>query len=166
VGFGSVGDPATAEQTTRLVITALERAGQRGVLATGWSGLSQVDHLPNSIFILKQAPHTWLFPRMAAVVHHGGAGTTAAGFRAGVPGVIIPAGNDQPAWAQRAYELGVGARPIPRKALTAEKLAGAILSALKPETVVSARELGAKIAAERGAEAAAQIILAGVGGKG
>ncbi len=163
VGFGSVGDPASAERTTRLVMAALPRAGQRGVLATGWSGMSRVDKVPDSIFILKQAPHAWLFPRMAAVVHHGGAGTTAAGLRAGVPSVVIPSGNDQPAWARRVYELGVGVSPIPRRVLTAEKLADGILSALKPETVEAARELGARIAAERGSQAAAQIILECVG---
>jgi sterol 3beta-glucosyltransferase len=81
VGFGSIGDPALADQTTKLVMDALKRSGQRGVLATGWSGISKIDHLPEEFFMLESVPHSWLFPRMAAVVHHGGAGTTAAGLR-------------------------------------------------------------------------------------
>ena len=132
VGFGSIGDPSAAEQTTRLVIQALQLAGQRGVLATGWNGMAQLDTLPQEIFMLESAPHAWLFPRMAAVVHHGGAGTTAAGLRAGVPAVIIPSGLDQFAWARRLHELGASSTPLPRKSLTAEVLAAAIRSALQP----------------------------------
>ncbi len=160
VGFGSVADPAESARTTELVIAALRRAGQRGVLASGWNGMSTREPLPKDIFMLESAPHAWLFPRMAAVVHHGGAGTTAAGFRAGVPAVIIPHGNDQFAWGQRAYELGVAAKPIPRKKLTAGNLAEAIQFVLKSKVCEAANRLGAKIQAENGAEAAAHIILA------
>ena len=158
IGFGSVGDPKLAVQTTQLAIEALTRCGQRGVLATGWSGMAHIDNLPNDIFILENAPHAWLFPRMAAVVHHGGAGTTAAGLRAGVPGIIIPSGNDQFAWGRRIYELGVGAKPIPRKQLSAEKLSEAIKFALTEEIKNAAKNLGAKIQAENGAEATAKMI--------
>ncbi len=157
-GFGSIGDPDQAVQTTRLVIEALQSAGQRGVLATGWSGMAKLERLPESIFMLESAPHSWLFPRMAAVVHHGGAGTTAAGLRAGVPSVIVPYGNDTPAWGQRVYELGVGARPVQRQSLTAERLAQAIQFALSPEIRNAAAALGEKIRAENGAETAAYII--------
>lgn len=115
VGFGSLGDPTKADQTTELVIDALKRSGQRGVLATGWSGMTKLDTLPNNIFMLECAPHAWLFPRMSVVVHHGGAGTTAAGLRAGVPSILIPHANDQFAWGRRVHELGAGAKPIPRK---------------------------------------------------
>ena len=158
VGFGSVGNSKTAEQTTALVIETLKRSGQRGVLATGWSGMSMRKDLPENIFMLESAPHSWLFPRMAAVVHHGGAGTTAAGLRAGVPAVVVPSGNDQPAWGRRVYELGVGSKPIPRKKLTAENLSSAIQFALTPEVKDKARELGARIQSENGVKAAAKII--------
>ena len=158
VGFGSVGDPAEAAQTAKLVAEALRLSGQRGILATGWQGAAS-EPLPENIFTLESAPHAWLFPRMAAVVHHGGAGTTAAGLRAGVPAVVIPHGNDQFAWARRVYELGVGAKPIPRKKLTAEKLAEAIAFVLKSDTQAAAKSLGAKIQTENGAEAAAKIIM-------
>jgi sterol 3beta-glucosyltransferase len=159
VGFGSIGDAAQARQTTELVLAALEQSGQRGVLATGWNGLLRLGNIPNGIFILESAPHSWLFPSMAAVVHHGGAGTTAAGLRAGVPSIIIPHGNDQFAWGQRVHELGVGAKPIPRKQLSAEKLADAIRSALGKETRDAAKDLGEKIRREDGAAAAARLIL-------
>lgn len=159
VGFGSVGDARIAAQTTALVIEALRLSGQRGVLATGWQGMAAAEQLPETICMLESAPHGWLFPRMAAVVHHGGAGTTAAGLRAGVPAAIIPHGNDQFAWGRRVYELGVGAKPVPKKRLTAENLADAIRFALREEVKTKARHLGEKINAERGAAAAASVIL-------
>jgi sterol 3beta-glucosyltransferase len=158
IGFGSVGDPALAVQTTELAIDALKRSGQRGILATGWNGMSKIDNLPEDIFILESAPHSWLFPRMAAVVHHGGAGTTAAGLRAGVPSIIIPHSNDQFAWGRRVHELGVGSN-IRRKNLTAEKLSDAITFALAEEIKETAKDLGRKIQSENGAEAAAKIIM-------
>ncbi|MCX6065831.1 MAG: glycosyltransferase [Chloroflexi bacterium] len=162
IGFGSIGDPKQATQTTQLILEALARSGERGVLATGWSGTPEGISLPESIYLLESAPHAWLFPRMAVVVHHGGAGTTAAGLRAGVPSIVIPHGNDQFAWAQRVYELGVAARPISRKKLTAENLAEAIRFVLKSEVREAAKVLGAKIREENGAETAAKIILAAV----
>ena len=89
---------------------------------------------------------------MAAVVHHGCAGTTAAGLRAGVPTIIIPHSNDQFAWGRRVYELGVGSKPIPRKNLTAEKLSDAIKIVLADEIKEAAKDLGIKIQSENGAE--------------
>lgn len=158
VGFGSLGNPTKAAQTTALVAEALQRSGQRGILATGWSGMTQLDTLPDDLFMIESAPHAWLLPKMAAVVHHGGAGTTAAGLRAGVPSVIIPHANDQFAWGRRVYELGVGAQPIPRKKLTVENLSAAIHSALNPTIQQAAKQLGEKIQSENGAETAAHII--------
>ena len=81
--------------------------------------MGEIKNLPSSIYATGNIPHAWLFERVSAVCHHGGAGTSAAGFRAGVPSVIIPFSNDQFAWAHRAYDLGVGSYPIPRKKLTA-----------------------------------------------
>ncbi len=158
VGFGSVGDATQAEQKTRLVIEALKLSGQRGVLVTGWNAMTKITDLPDSIFMLDSAPHSWLFPRMAAVVHHGGAGTTAAGFRAGVPSVILPYGNDQFAWGLRAFELGVGPKPVSQKRLSVEALAGAITTAIQPQIREAARTLGEKIRGEHGAENAVDFI--------
>lgn len=124
VGFGSMAG-RNPERTTRIVIAALQQAGLRGVLATGWGGLA-TEEVPASIHLLDQAPHDWLFPRMAAVVHHGGAGTTAAGLRAGCPTIICPFFGDQPFWGRRVHELGVGSRPVPQKRLTRDTLAAAL----------------------------------------
>ncbi len=159
VGFGSIANSASALKATQLVLQALKKSGQRGILATGWNGLSKVADLPEDVFVLESAPHSWLFPRMAAVVHHGGAGTTAAGLRAGVPNIVIPFGNDQFAWGRRVYELGVGPKHIPRKNLTAANLSGAIDHALTPVIVDSAALLGRKIRSENGVAEAAQVIL-------
>jgi sterol 3beta-glucosyltransferase len=159
IGFGSMGDSTLAVQTTELVMDALKRSGQRGILATGWSGMSKIDNIPEDIFILESAPHAWLFPKMKAVVHHGGAGTTAAGLRAGIPSIIIPNSNDQFAWGRRVYELGAGSKPIPRKKLTAEKLSDAIKCVSAKEIKDAAKDLGTKIQSENGAETAAKIII-------
>ncbi|MCA9915208.1 MAG: glycosyltransferase, partial [Anaerolineae bacterium] len=114
---------------------------------------------PETIFKLDQAPHDWLFPRMAAVVHHGGAGTTAAGLRAGKPTVITPYFGDQPFWGQRVYELGAGSEPIPQKKLTAEKLAAAIREVTtNPNIQQTAQSIGEKIHTEDGVANAVQFI--------
>ncbi|MDY6940863.1 MAG: glycosyltransferase [Cyanobacteriota bacterium] len=159
IGFGSLIDPGKAKQTTELTINALERSGQRGVLAMGWGGIVKPDTVPDNIFILESAPHAWLFPRMSAVVHHGGAGTTAAGLRAGVPSIIIPHANDQFAWGRRVWELGVGPKPIIKTQLSVENLCAAITHALTPEIKQAAKVLGEKIQSENGAETAAKIIV-------
>jgi len=156
VGFGSVTDSTRAKETLQLVIEGLRMAGCRGVLSLG--GETE-KFAAEDIFILDDVPHSWLFPQMSVVVHHGGAGTTAAGFRAGVPSVIIPHSNDQFAWGKRAYELGVASSPIPRQKLTSANLAAAIQYALKTETIQSAAMLGKKIQSENGAEIGAKIIL-------
>lgn len=158
VGFGSISDTKKAGKTTRIIVDALEISGKRGILATGWKGLSNIEKLPEEIFVLESAPHSWLFPKMAAVVHHGGAGTTAAGLRAGIPSIIIPHTNDQFGWGQRIFELGVGAKPIPRKKLSSKELAKGILYALTQEVTNSAKGLGEKIEQEKGTETAVKII--------
>lgn len=149
VGFGSIAgkDP---EAKARIVLEALAQTGQRGILASGWGGL-KADTLPASVYALEQAPHDWLFPRVKAVVHHGGAGTTAAGLRAGKPTIICPFFGDQPFWGQRVADLGVGAQPIPQKRLTVPALAAAIRTVTtSPEMQRQAAALGEKIRAEDG----------------
>lgn len=149
VGFGSMSgrDPRRLAQ---IVVDALRLAGLRGVLASGWGGLAPAA-LPETILPLDQAPHDWLFPRVAAVVHHGGAGTTAAGLRAGRPTVVCPFFGDQPFWGRRVHELGVGPAPIPQRHLTADRLAAALLEATKqPSVYRRADALGTRIRAEDG----------------
>ena len=157
VGFGSIAGRNPA-QTTQTVVGALERAGQRGVLSSGWGGL-EAARLPGTVFKLDAAPHDLLFPHMAAVVHHGGAGTTAAGLRAGKPTVVCPFFGDQPFWGARVAALGVGPAPIPQRRLTAENLAAAIRRAVTDtEMQGRAYELGVKLRAEDGVGRAVQFI--------
>jgi sterol 3beta-glucosyltransferase len=158
VGFGSMSHE-NPERQTRLALRALELSGQRGVLVTGWGGLTHPSTPPN-VFFVDNVPHAWLFPRMAAVVHHGGAGTTGAGLRAGVPNIITPfAPNDQVAWADRIVTAGVGLRLPGIKTLTAEKLAEAIQVAVTDSDLrARAAALGEKICAEDGVARAIEII--------
>ncbi|NWF69781.1 MAG: glycosyltransferase family 1 protein [Chloroflexi bacterium] len=157
IGFGSMSG-RKPEATTRLVLEALRISGQRGILATGWGGLAQSD-LPDTVYALESVPHDWLFPRVAAVVHHGGAGTTAAGLRAGVPSIIIPHFGDQPFWGQQVKRLDVGVRPIPRKELTAARLAEALTQATGDVALRQrAAVLGERIRAEDGVQNAVQLI--------
>jgi sterol 3beta-glucosyltransferase len=152
IGFGSIpsSNTTSAEETTRLVVSALAQAKQRGILLAGWGGLQQSD-VPDTVMMVESIPHSWLFPQMAAIVHHGGAGTTAASLRAGVPSLLIPVGIDQHFWAQRVVDLGVGAAPLPRGRLTASGLAQAILSAMDDQDMRSrAAKLGELIRAEDG----------------
>jgi sterol 3beta-glucosyltransferase len=149
IGFGSMTgtDP---RKMTDIVLQAVTKSNRRAVLLSGWGKIGEVN-LPDTIHTLPQAPHSWLFPRMSAVIHHGGAGTTAAGFRAGVPSVIVPHFADQPFWAKRVELLGVGPKGIMRPKLTAENLAAAIVEATtNPDMRQKAAKLGQKIRAENG----------------
>ncbi|MFZ4814082.1 MAG: glycosyltransferase [Phototrophicaceae bacterium] len=157
IGFGSMGN-RNPEQITALTLKALELSGQRGILASGWGGLSATD-LPDNVHMLASVPHSWLFPRMAAVVHHGGAGTTAAGLTAGVPSVVIPFFGDQPFWGQRVYQLGVGPKPMARQQLTAEGLAALITQAVTDGAMRGrAAALGERIRAEDGIGQAVALV--------
>jgi UDP:flavonoid glycosyltransferase YjiC (YdhE family) len=157
IGFGSMSN-RNPEETAELVIKALEMCGQRAVILSGWGGL-QTSDLPDSVFQIDTVPHSWLFQRVAAVVHHGGAGTTAAGLRAGVPSVIIPFFGDQPFWGGRVADLGVGPKPIPRKSLTPERLAQAIQEAVTDGAIrQSASNLGEMIRSENGIVNAVEMI--------
>lgn len=156
-GFGSMAG-RNPEQLAELILDALAKSGQRGVLLTGWGGL-RAGQAPDTVFVLDSAPHSWLFPRMAAVVHHGGAGTTAEGLRAGVPTVIVPFVFDQLFWGARIKALGLGPDPIPRKKLTAERLADAISRAVSDDPMRQrARLCGEAIRAEDGVGGAVDIV--------
>jgi sterol 3beta-glucosyltransferase len=157
IGFGSMGGAQSAQRAA-IILHALQLTGQRAVLASGWGGL-QANDLPATVFMLDAVPHDWLFPHMAAVVHHGGAGTTAAGLRAGKPTVICPFIADQPFWGRIVHELGVGPQPIPQKQLTAERLAAAIDQAVHDTGMRQrAADLGERIRAEDGVACAVERI--------
>ena len=120
-----VRDPV---KITTLIVEAVRRSGRRAILHAGWAGLG--GDLPAEIFPITYAPYGWLFPRMAAIVHHGGSGTTGFGFASGVPSIVVPFAFDQIYWGARAVEMGVGPKPVPFKQLTSERLAAAIHTAL------------------------------------
>ena len=159
VGFGSMTrrDPRAAAQ---MVVAALQASGQRGILLRGWGGLAP-DELPPSIHLIDGAPHDWLFPHMSAVVHHGGAGTTAAALRAGKPSLALPFFADQPFWGQRIATLGAGPAPIPQRAVTVETLAAAMRRLATDEALRRrAAALGSAIRAENGVARAVALITA------
>ena len=157
IGFGSM-IVRDAPRIVAVALEALRRSGERGVLPVGWGGLKKAD-LPEGVFAVDPLPHGWLFPRMAAVVHHGGAGTTAAGLRAGVPSILVPFMGDQFFWARRVAALGVGPPPIPRKELTADRLAYAIRLATTHRPMRGrAAALGERIRTEDGIGRAVSLI--------
>lgn len=156
VGFGSM-PIADAAALTDVVVQALNASGRRGLLAAGWGGLGG-RAFPANVHLLDSAPHDQLFPQMSIVVHHGGAGTTAAGLRAGKPTVICPFFGDQSFWGRRVAMLGAGPPPLPARHLSSQRLAAALDAANAGGVRASARRLGEKISAERGIEAAVAFI--------
>lgn len=156
VGFGSMPSE-DGERLAREAVAGLRRAGTRGVLATGWGGLKAAEGEADML-VIEGAPHSWLFPRCAAVVHHGGAGTTHEGLRWGRPSVICPVFGDQPFWARRVAEVGAGAEPLPMKRFTADALAERLQVALSETVRARAEDLGEQVRAEAGVAAAADAV--------
>jgi len=158
IGFGSaVGtDPA---RLGAQVAGAVREAGVRAVVATGWGGMADVGG--RDTLVVERAPHRWLFPRVAAVVHHGGAGTTAAGLLAGRPTVVCPFQGDQHFWGAAVRRSGAGPAPLPVGRLTAGRLAAAIRTAVEdPGIHARAAALGQRIGGEDGTGRAAEEIEA------
>ncbi|MFI9847618.1 glycosyltransferase [Nonomuraea sp. NPDC051941] len=157
VGFGSMAG-ADPRRVGRVVREAIRLAGVRAVLVSGWGGI-QLDDLPENVLLLDQAPHGWLFPQMAAIVHHGGSGTTGAALTAGRPQVVCPFVADQPFWAARMHAAGVAPPPQPQRHLTSQGLAAAIRVAVTDQALAErAESLGRRIAAEDGVTAAVTIL--------
>jgi sterol 3beta-glucosyltransferase len=153
IGFGSMAGPDPAA-TTRTMLAAVAESGMRAILAAGWGGLAP-ERLPDSVMAIDEVPHDLLFPHVAAVVHHGGAGTTGAAAAAGRPQVICPFVADQPFWGRRMHALGVAPAPIHQNHLTAERLAAALTHAVTDAAIChTAAELGTRISTEHGAAAA------------
>ncbi|MBO2452893.1 glycosyltransferase family 1 protein [Actinomadura barringtoniae] len=152
VGFGSMR-PKDPAMTDRVVRTALRLAGVRGIVQ------GDPETSDERVFAVRDVPHSWLFPRMAAVVHHGGAGTTAAGLRAGVPSVITPFFGDQPYWGERVTALGAGPKPVPFASMTVPRLARAVRQAVGSQDIAErAAEVGRRISAEDGVAKACALL--------
>ncbi|KAI5084585.1 hypothetical protein GOP47_0000754 [Adiantum capillus-veneris] len=149
VGFGSlpVEDP---EGMTQIIVDALKQTCQRGIIDKGWGGIGALKDPSDSIYLLENCPHDWLFPQCAAVVHHGGAGTTAAGLRAACPTTIVPFFGDQPFWGDRVHAKGVGPTPIPVGQFSLDKLVHAMNFMRDPEVKQRAVELAHAMEHENG----------------
>jgi sterol 3beta-glucosyltransferase len=155
VGFGAPRE-VTSRATRSLVLEALAQAGQRGVVLDSTTGPSPTT---DQVYFVEDVPFDWLFPNVAAVVHHGGAGTTAAGLRAGVPSAIVPRFEDQPFWGQRVWELGVGPRPVSPRQLSVRRLAATIRAATSDVDMRQrAAALGERIRGENGVANAISIV--------
>ncbi|KKA30686.1 hypothetical protein TD95_004632 [Thielaviopsis punctulata] len=154
IGFGSIVlDDAT--KMTELITDACRQVGVRAIVSRGWSKLGGDAPNTDSVFYLGDCPHEWLFKRVSAVVHHGGAGTTACGLVNSRPTAIIPFFGDQPFWGQVVAAQGAGPMPIRHRELTAVNLAEAIRVCLKPETQIAAQKIAAAMSKEKGVEFAA-----------
>jgi hypothetical protein len=170
IGFGSIKFDNSAE-VTHTILSAVERLGIRAIVSRGWAKLGDSVHpddISENVLFVDDTPHPWLFPKCAAVVHHGGAGTTAAGLSMGKPTVVVPFFGDQWFWGDMVARRGAGPKPIPFKQLTVEKLTDAIGFALQPSCREAAQQIAAGMEAERGCEAGAGFFHAalrsGLGG--
>ncbi|XP_031395030.1 sterol 3-beta-glucosyltransferase UGT80B1 isoform X1 [Punica granatum] len=153
IGFGSMplDDP---KKTMDIILQALKDTGQRGIVGRGWSDLGTLQEVPDNVFLLEDCPHDWLFPQCSALVHHGGAGTTATGLKAGCPTTIVPFFGDQFFWGERVYQRGLGPAPVPIYQLSVESLSNAIQFMLQPEVKARAVEIAKLIESEDGVAAA------------
>lgn len=153
IGFGSMR-AADPEALRAVVLEAVQRADVRAVLLSGWGAIADAA-TRDDLFTVESVPHSWLFPRVAATVHHGGAGTTGAALMSGVPSIVVPFGAEQPFWGARTHQLGVSPPPIPMRHLTATRLATAIRTAIDTPSMQSrASELASGIGEEDGVSTA------------
>ncbi|KAL7782512.1 hypothetical protein V8C37DRAFT_397885, partial [Trichoderma ceciliae] len=162
IGFGSivVEDP---EALSNLIFESVKIAGVRAIISRGWSGVGDRCDAPKEVYLINNCPHDWLFKHVSAVVHHGGAGTTAAGIAAGRATVIVPFFGDQPFWGKMIAHSGAGPNPVPFKELTAEVLAESISVALMPSVQEAAKRMAEDIAEENGAEDTAKSFQSRLG---
>jgi sterol 3beta-glucosyltransferase len=157
IGFGSMTTKNPA-QVTEAALGALRRSGLRAILATGWGGMSAAE-APDGVHLIKSAPHDALFRQVQAVVHHGGAGSTAAGLRAGLPTLVCPLTVDQPFWGQRVRALGCGPEPQSLRRLDPERLAAGLDDLVtEPRYREQADAIAAAIAGEDGLSRAVEWI--------
>ena len=157
IGFGSM-TTKNPEAFTKTIIEAVKKSGKRAILSLGWGGMEAVS-VPPEVFIIQSAPHEQLFKYVSAVVHHGGAGTTAAGLRAGKPTLICPQSVDQPFWGKRVELLGCGPRALPIKDITVDGLAERLCELCgRSEYVENARKVSEGIEREDGVGEAVRLI--------
>ncbi len=156
VSFGSTIH-RRANEINKLLLKVVLETGSRVIHLSGW-GETEKTPQSDQIFSAPVVPHDWLLPRCKMVIHHGGAGTTAAGLRAGIPNLVIPSASDQPFWGQRVQAIGAGPAPIPVKNLSESKLVSAMELIEAPIMRRSAKLIGEKIQSEKGIEKAIELI--------
>ena len=157
ITFGSMVN-RDRERIVRIICDALKQTNNRGVILSGWSGVK--NQSSEDVLYLEAVPHDWLLPKCKMVIHHGGAGTTSAGLRAGIPNVVVPFTADQPFWGRRVYTIGVGPRPILVKKLSTEKLVHAMVESQNEAICKRAQAIGQRIRAEDGVGQAVALIEA------
>jgi len=158
IGFGSMvsGD---MNKTFTKVLKAVRASRVRAVISLGWGGKDMHLKSNNRVYFADYVPHDWLFPRVRAVVHHGGAGTTAAGLRYGKPTLVVPFGGDQPLWGNRVHAIGCGPKPISRDMMTVQRLTKGLIDLTTHASYrVAAEELGTRLRMETGTKNAADIV--------
>ncbi len=158
IGFGSMVS-GNMSKTFAIVLRAVRAARVRAVINLGWGGEAARWKSNSRVYFGDYIPHDWLFPRVSGVVHHGGAGTTAAGLRAGKPTLVVPFGGDQPFWGARVHAVGCGPRPIPRDQMTVHRLTRGLIDLTTHASYrVAAEEMGQRLQMEQGTKTAADII--------
>ena len=149
VGFGSIAGIDDPTAFTKLIFEAVEKANVHAIISRGWGGMGDGMDKPDDVFMIDNVPHDWLFPKVDAVVHHGGAGTTAAGLKFGKPTMIVPFFGDQPFWSAMVAKAGAGAKQaLPLRKLNAERFAEGIKQCLEPDAKAKAQEIAESIAKE------------------
>jgi len=157
ISFGSMVN-RDAENIDHIVRDALRQTNQRGIILSGWSKVNRSSS--KDLLYLESVSHDWLLPRCGMIMHHGGAGTTSAGLRAGIPNIVIPFTADQPFWGKRVYAIGAGPMPILVKDLSVENLSHAIADAEAEIFRKQAQDIGQKIKGEDGITQAIALIEA------
>ena len=146
-----------AERIYQSVFNAFEKTKNCAIILSGWSDMQNLD-LPKNILVMEFVPHDWLLSRCKVVIHHGGAGTTAAGLRSGIPNLVVSFAADQPFWGARVYAIGAGPQPIPVKKLTVEKLVTALAEADEDTLRSRVQAIGRRICAEDGVGVSVKFI--------
>lgn len=156
IGFGSMVG-GSFQEMQRIILDGLKNTGQRAVLSSGWRKFGAVEHLAD-VYCVDYVAHDWLFPRVKAVVHHGGAGTTAAGLRAGKPTLVLYFGGDQPFWGNQIYLSGAGPKPVARKMLTADLFTERLRQLVDDRMRKNAERIATQLNKEDGCQHACDII--------
>lgn len=155
VSFGSMVHK-NAEKVDEIIRESLKRTNNRGIILSGWGSAKRES--TSDLLYLESVPHDWLLPKCKMLIHHGGAGTTSAGLRAGIPQVVVPFMADQPFWGSRVHAIGVAPKPIRVRQLSVERMVGAMVEAESKVILERAQVIGQGIRGEEGVMNAVKLI--------